>query len=136
MSIAESNTVRASQAVGVMLDVVFEWEAKTAAFMATGDDDADVVVTHDCRGRMIEMSIRPGLQEELTVGELEDVVNAEIARNAARAAAGLNAIRDEFLSNFGHIPDEVANHPVAARFASALHAAERLNAQHNVTAGS
>jgi hypothetical protein len=115
---------QASEAFGAMLDAVFEWEAKADAFMATGDDDADVVVTHDGRGRMIELSIRPGLQEELTVGELEDVVNAEIARNAQRAAAGLDAISQEFLEKFAHIPEEVANHPVAARFASALRAAE------------
>ena len=115
---------QASEMVGKMLDAVYEWEAKAEAFMATGDDDADVVVTHDGRGRMIELSIRPGLQEELTVGELEDVVNMEIARNAKRAYDELQAISQEFLDKFAHIPEEVANHPVAARFANALRAAQ------------
>lgn len=115
---------RASEMVGAMLDAVYEWEAKADAFLATGDDDADVVVTHDGRGRMIELSIRPGLQDELTVGELEDVVNTEIAHNAKRAHDGLEAISQEFLEKFAHISEEVANHPMAARFASALHTAE------------
>lgn len=115
---------QASEMVGAMLDAVYEWEAKADAFLVTGDDDADVAVTHDGRGRMIELSIRPGLQEELAVDELEDVVNDEILRNAQRASEGLEAISQEFLEKFAHIPQEVTNHPVATQFANALRAAE------------
>ncbi len=114
---------RASETLGVMLDAIYEWEAKVDAFMATGDDDADVVVTHDARGRMLELSIRPGLQEELTVEELEEAANEEIANNAQRAYDGVMAISREFLAQFADIPDEMANHPVATQFASAFGAA-------------
>ncbi len=119
-----SRAERASETIGALLDAVYEWEAEVDAFTSTGDDDADVVVTHDGRGRMIEVTIRPGLQEELTVSELEDAVNAEIAHNAKRAQGALDAISQKFLNKFAHIPEEMANHPVAARFATALRAAE------------
>lgn len=112
----------ASDALGRMLDLVYEWEAKAEAYVATGDDDADVVVTHDSRGRMIEMTVRPGLQRELTVEELEDVVNDEIGRNAERAREGLNALSEEFLANFADLPRELAEHPVAVELAAALRA--------------
>lgn len=115
---------RASETIGALLDAVYEWEAKADAFMATGDDDSDVVVTHDGRGRMIELSIRPGLQEELTARELEDEVNDEIARNAKRAQEGIEAISQEFLERFAQIPEEMASHPVATGFATALRAAQ------------
>jgi len=123
------NTMRgsakqASETLGALLEAVYEWEAKVDAFMATGDDDSDVVVTHDARGRMIELSIRPGLQEELTVDELNEAVCEEIANNAQRAHDGLMAISQEFLSNWTHIPKEIANHPVATQMAKALHAAQ------------
>ena len=113
----------ASDALGRMLDLVYEWEAKADAFIATGDDDADVVVTHDSRGRLLELTLRPGLQQELTVDELEDAVNDEIAENARRACAGLDALSEEFLAHFTHLPDEMASHPVAVELAQALRAA-------------
>lgn len=119
-----SRAQQASEAIGAMLDAVYEWEAEVDAFTATGDDDADVVVTHDGRGRLIEFTIRPGLQEELTARELEDAVNAEIARNAKRAQGALEAMSERFLEKFAHIPEEMANHPVAGRFAGALRAAQ------------
>ncbi|MCP9276485.1 hypothetical protein [Mycolicibacterium arenosum] len=113
----------ASDALGRMLDLVYEWEAKADAFVATGDDDADVVVTHDSRGRLLELTIRPGLQQELTVDELEEAVNDEIGENALRAREGLEALSEEFLANFAHLPEELAQHPVAVEFAEALRAA-------------
>lgn len=115
---------QASETIGALLDAVYEWEAKVDAFIATGDDDADVVVTHDGRGRLLECTIRPGLQEELTARELEDAVNGEIARNAKRAQGALDTMSQEFLDKFAHIPEEMANHPVASRFASALRVAQ------------
>jgi hypothetical protein len=118
------NAQRASEICGELLEAVYRWDAEVDAFMQTGDDDADVVVTHDGRGRMIELSIRPGLQEELTTEELEDAINDEIARNAQRGHEGLNAIAHKFLARFANIPGEVTRHPVAAQFASALRDAE------------
>jgi uncharacterized coiled-coil protein SlyX len=115
---------RASETLGALLEAVYQWEEKVDAYMATGDDDSDVVVTHDARGRLIELSIRPGLQEELTVDELNDAVCAEVAKNADRAHEGLMAISREFLANFADTPQEIANHPVATEMAKALNAAQ------------
>jgi DNA-binding protein YbaB len=112
-----------------MLNLVYDWEAKADAFIATGSDDDDVIATHDSRGKLIELSIRPGLQQELTTEELEDVVNKAIAENAARAEEGLMAISREFLANFNEIPQMLAQHPVGGRFADALSASLRTDAQ-------
>ncbi|MDP7707396.1 hypothetical protein [Mycobacterium sp. TY815] len=111
---------RASETLGMMLEAIYQWEARVDAFMMTGDDESDIAVTHDGRGRLIEMSIRPGLQEELTVEELEDAVNAEIARNARRAYEELMSISKGFLAQWSSIPQELASHPVAAQFSQAL----------------
>jgi hypothetical protein len=116
---------RAADCVDKMLEAVYEWEAKADAFVATGNEDDDVVVTHDSRGRMIEVSIRPGLQRELTTDELEDCINDAIAGNASRARDGLNAITNEFLAQFAQIPEMLATHPVGARFTAALSSANR-----------
>lgn len=113
----------AVEGIDKMLDLVYEWQAKADAFVATGSDDDDVVVTHDSRGALIECTVRPGLQQDLTTAELEQRVNDAIAENAARAYEGVMAISNEFLSHFEQIPDELAGHPVAARFADALAAA-------------
>ena len=116
---------RVSAALDAMIESVFDWEAKVDAFTATGSDDDDIAVTHDSRGRMIELSIRPGLQEELTAGELEDAVNDEIARNAQRAADGLAALANEFFGQFTDIPEEMAKHETAEEFSAALNSARQ-----------
>lgn len=106
-----------------MLDAVYEWQEKADAFIATGDDDDPVIATHDSRGKLLELYVRPGLIRELSVDELDEEINSAIAKNAAKAHAGLMKISDDFLSKWADIPQHVANHPVAVRMADALAAA-------------
>lgn len=110
---------KSSEMIDKLLDAIYRWEKKVDSFTATGDPDDDIVLTHDGRGRLIGCDIRAGLQEELTVGELEDAMNDAIA-NAARTYAGIQAMAAEFREEFAQIPEEFAKHPVAAEFASAL----------------
>ena len=112
-----------------MLNLVYEWEAKVDGFVATGQDDDDVVITHDSTGAMIELTLRKGLQQELTTGELEEAINDAIADNVALAQEGLMAISNDFLEQFSQIPQELAQHPVAARFANALSSASASTSQ-------
>lgn len=111
---------KSSQMIDQLLDAIYRWEKKVDSFTATGDPDDDIVLTHDGRGRLIGCDIRAGLQEELTVGELEDAMNDAIAKNAARTYAGIQAMAAEFRKEFTEIPEEFAKHPVAAELASAL----------------
>lgn len=112
-----------SEMIDKLLDAIYRWEDQVNSFTATGDPDDDIVLTHDGRGRLIGCDIRPGLQEELTTGELEEEMNAAIARNAARTHAGIQAMAAEFRESFAHIPEEFAQHPVAVEFAAALRGA-------------
>ena len=112
-----------SQMIDKLLDAIDRWETKVNAFTATGAPDDDIVLTHDGRGRLIGCDIRPGLQEELTVGELEDAMNDAIGRNAARTNAGIQAMAAQFREEFAQIPEEFAKHPVADQFAAALRGA-------------
>ena len=111
---------RASDAVGQLLEAVYEWEDGADAFIATGCDDDDVVVTHDSAGRLIECTPRPGLQQELTRGELEDAVNDAIRRNAVRAEAGLEELAERFRDRCEQIAAAVGEHPVGDEMAAAL----------------
>ncbi|MBU8820737.1 hypothetical protein KL864_33245 [Mycolicibacterium goodii] len=108
------------KAIDQMLDLVYWWQEKADAFYATGDDDDPVIATHDSRGALIELTVRPGLQTELSADELDDAINAAIAANAERAREGLMKISDEFLAKFADIPAHLATHPVAVRMADAL----------------
>lgn len=117
------------KAIDEMLDLVYEWQDKADAFIATGDDDDDVIATHDSRGALIELSVRPGLQHDLTVDELDEQINDAIAKNAAKAHEGLMRISEEFLAKFADIPQHLAEHPVAARMAEALSQASANGAQ-------
>ncbi|MFN6554780.1 hypothetical protein ACP6C3_30655 [Mycolicibacterium septicum] len=112
-----------------MLDAVYEWQEKADAFIATGDDDDPVIATHDSRGKLLELYVRPGLLHELTVDELDEEINAAIAQNAARAHAGLMKISEEFLAKWTDIPNHLAQHPVAVRMADALAAATGSQSQ-------
>jgi hypothetical protein len=112
-----------SEIIDKLLDAIYRWEKKVDSFTATGNADDDIVLTHDGRGRLIGCDIRAGLQEELTVGELEDAMNDAIAKNAARTYAGIQAMAAEFREEFAQIPEAFAAHPVAAQFASALRGA-------------
>lgn len=114
---------KSSQMIDKLLDAVFEWEAKVNAFTATSDIDDDIVITHDGRGRMIGCDIPPGLQEQLSVDEFEEAMNAAISRNAQRAFEGLQALAAEFREKWTNIPEEFAKHPVAAEFSAALRGA-------------
>jgi hypothetical protein len=117
---ATTRAEKSSEMIDKLLDAVYRWENNVAAFTATGDPDDDIVLTHDGRGRLIGCDIRTGLQEELTVGELEDAMNDAIAKNAQRTYAGIQAMAAEFRDEFAQIPEEFAQHPVAAEFAAAL----------------
>ncbi len=47
-------------------------------------------------------------------------MNDAIAKNAERTYAGIQAMAAEFRKEFAQIPEEFAQHPVAAEFAAAL----------------
>jgi hypothetical protein len=111
---------RASEAIGLILDAVYAWEDAADRFIATGSDDDDVIATHDSRGRLIECTLRPGLQQELTVGELEDRINEAIRENVGRAQAGLEKISQEFLAKCEEAGALVGQHPVGDELAAAL----------------
>jgi DNA-binding protein YbaB len=114
---------QAYDAIDAMLNAIDEWQEKVDLLVTTGEHDADVIATHDAQGRLIELLIRPGLQQELTTEELEDEINAAMAENAVRAQARMQAISDEFLDQFVLIPEDLGDHPAADRLAAAYHAA-------------
>jgi len=116
---------RASKAFGDLLDAAYEWDRAADAFFATGSDDDDVVVTHDSRGALIEVVLRPGLQNELTVEELEAAINDAIDRNQARWRQGLDAISEQFKARCEQISQTVRPHPVGDEMVAALAAAGR-----------
>lgn len=103
-----------------LLDSVYEWEDKVNAFTATSEIDDEIVVTHDGRGRLIGCDIPPGLHERLSVEEFEEAMNEAIASNAKRAHDGIQELAAEFRAKWASIPEEFANHPVAAEFSAAL----------------
>jgi hypothetical protein len=116
---------RASQAIDQILDAVYDWERAADAFFATGSDDDDVVVTHDSRGALIEVSLRAGLQNDLTVEELETAINDAIAENLTRAQEGLAEISAQFRARCEQISAAVGPHPFGDELVAALVAAGR-----------
>ena len=115
----------ASKALGDMLDAIYDWERKTHHVVATGSDDDDVVVTHNSRGALIELSLRSGLQKELTTPELEYAINDAIAENTARLWARMAEIGDEFLARCAEIEAQVGQHPVGDEMVTALNGAKQ-----------
>src|SRR5438045_2331565 len=65
-------TELASEGIDAMMRAVWDWQAKVDALVITGTDDQDVIATHDTTGRLIELYVRPGLQQQLTTEEFED----------------------------------------------------------------
>jgi hypothetical protein len=118
-----------------MLQAVFDWQDKVDALVTTGDDDDEIIATHDSRGRLIELWVRPGLQQQLTTIELEDRINDAIADNAGRAQAEMMKISDSFLAQFTAIPEQFAQHPVGAQLAEAYTAAMRPNSAEELSLG-
>lgn len=118
-----------------MLQAVFDWQERVDALVTTGDDEDEIIATHDSRGRLIELWVRPGLQQELTTAELEDRINDAIVDNAGRAQAEMRKISDSFLSQFTGIPKQFAQHPVGAQLADAYAAAVRPGAAKEVSLG-
>lgn len=112
-----------------MLQCVFDWQDKVDALVTTGDDDDEIIATHDSRGRLIELWVRPGLQQELTTTELEDRINDAIGANVGRAQAEMKKISDSFVAKFTALPEEFAQHPVGAQLADAYTNAMRPNAE-------
>jgi hypothetical protein len=118
-----------------MLQAVFDWQDKVDALVTTGDDDDEIIATHDSRGRLIELWVRPGLQQELTTAELEDCINDAIAGNASRAQAEMTKISDSFVAEFTALPQQFAQHPVGTQLAEAYTAAMRPNSATEVSWG-
>jgi hypothetical protein len=118
-----------------MLQAVFDWQDKVDALVTTGDDDDEIIATHDSRGRLIELWVRPGLQQELTTAELEDRINDAITGNAGRANAQMNKINEAFIDKFSAIPGQFAEHPVGAQLAEAYTAAMRPRNAEQVSLG-
>jgi hypothetical protein len=108
----KGNAKRAYDGIEAMLAAVFDWQDKADRLVTTGDDDSDVIATHDSRGRLIELWVKPGLQRQLSLGELEDRINEAVSDNAGRAHAALNKISDEFLATVAEL-EERFPHPVA-----------------------
>jgi hypothetical protein len=102
-----------------MLQAVFDWQDKVDGLVTTGDDDDEIIATHDSRGRLIELWVRPGLQQELTLAELEDRINDAITGNAGRAQTEMNQISESFVAKFTAIPGQFAHHPLGAQLAQA-----------------
>jgi hypothetical protein len=117
----------AYEAIEAMLQAVLDWQDKVDVLATTGDDDDEIIATHDSRGRLIELWVRPGLPRELTMAELEDRINEAITDNVGRAQAQMKRISDEFVAQFSAIPQQFAQHPVGAQLADAYAAAVRVN---------
>jgi hypothetical protein len=118
-----------------MLQAVFDWQDKVDALVTTGDDDDEIIATHDSRGRLIELWVRHGLLQELTTAELEDRINHAIVDNASRAQAEMRKISDAFLAQFTAVPRKFAQHPVGVQLADAYRAAMRPDSTEEVSFG-
>lgn len=114
----------ADAALDALLDAVAEWRERMDTYVVTGSDDDDVVVTHDADGRLVELWVQPGLQQQLTVAELEARINDAVGDNAKRAAEGFQQMFDEFVAQFsaGRYA-KLAQHPVADEMSAALNKA-------------
>jgi hypothetical protein len=110
-----------NDALDALLDAVGEWRERMDSFVVTGNDDDDVVVTHDCDGRLVELWVQPGLQQQLTVAELEGRINDALAGNAERAMEGFQQMFSEFVGQFTQAPyAKFAGHATADEMADAL----------------
>ncbi len=104
-----------------LIEVVAAWRDKVNSFVATGSDDDDVIATHDARGRLMELWVQPGLQQDMTVEEFEDAINEAIEGNTTRANEQFSKMADEFLAQFAQAPyTAMAQHPVADQLSDAL----------------
>jgi hypothetical protein len=104
-----------------LIEVVSAWRDKVNSFVATGSDDDDVIATHDARGRLMELWVQPGFQQDMTVEEFEDAINEAIEGNTERANEQFPKMADEFLAQFAQAPyTAMAQHPVADRLSDAL----------------
>lgn len=104
-----------------LIDAVAAWREKVNSFVATGSDDDDVIATHDARGRLMELWVQPGLQQDLTIEEFEDAINDAIEGNTVRANEQFSRMADEFLAQFAQAPyTRMAQHPVADELSDAL----------------
>ena len=104
-----------------LIEVVSAWRDKVNSFVATGSDDDDVIATHDARGRLMELWVQPGFQQDMTVEEFEDAINEAIEGNTERANEQFSKMADEFLAQFAQAPyTAMAQHPVADRLSDAL----------------
>lgn len=104
-----------------MLDAIYAWEAETDAFVSSSDPDEDIIVVHDSRGRLLDLDIRDGLQQELSISELNERINEALAANARRGAEGLDSISQKLFDECAKIASpEMLQHPVANQLVQAL----------------
>ncbi|MFA5607603.1 MAG: hypothetical protein WDA07_10495 [Leucobacter sp.] len=104
-----------------MLDAIYAWDEETDVFLSSTDDDDDIIVVHDSRGRLIDLDVREGLQQELTIQELNEQISDALASNARRAADGIDAISEKLFAECAKIASpELLKHPVADQLAQAL----------------
>jgi DNA-binding protein YbaB len=115
---------RTDALIGLLSDAIGEWRERMKNLVFTGSDDDEVVVTHDSDGRLIECWIEPGLQQQLSLEELEIKVNEAIAGNAQRAQRGFDEAFEEMTAQLERPPfTQLLRHPVAEEMAAALHKA-------------
>lgn len=95
---------QAYDGIEAMLEAVYDWQDKVDALVTTGNDGDEIIATHDSRGCLIELWVRSGLSQELTIEEFEERINDTIVGNATRASAALQQISDEFLAQFTSLP--------------------------------
>lgn len=104
-----------------MLGLIYDWITEAEEFLSSGNDDDDVIVVHDSRGRLIDLDVREGLQRELTVEELNDEINAALGDNAERARRGIDAISERLFQRCAELlPEELRKHPVAEQLSAAM----------------
>ncbi len=121
-NLANPAAIEAAGRVDRMMDAIFAWEEEAEAFMSSSEDtDADIIVVHDSRGRLIDLDVREGLQRELTIDEFNDRISEAMATNAAKAVAGLEAICERLFAKAAQMaPPEILQHPVAEEMAKGL----------------
>ncbi len=116
--------------LNTMLDAIYAWDEETDAFLSSTSDDEDIIVVHDSRGRLLDLDVREGLQQELTISELNDRISDALAQNARKAAEGLDAISQKLFDECAKIASpELLQHPVANQLAQAVHSSNTRGRQ-------
>ncbi|MBS9536144.1 hypothetical protein KIH27_21400 [Mycobacterium sp. M1] len=112
-----------------MLDAVSAFQSRVRNYVHCGDEDDEVVISHDANGRLVEAWVQPGLQHKLTVEELEDAINDAITRNVAGTARGVEQLYTDFFSTFAEPPftDDLMQNVVGVEMVQVFQKAGRIN---------